>query len=179
MKQSLAEQHGFGKDFWPASLATMSMPDRYLQVINQWLKNPKYIFLFSGTTGIGKTHLCAAITNELWGNNVSFRFFTQEKLFSQIKQGFSQGYDQSTSLQSVCDNEFLIIDDLTEVPSEWEQKVMFEIVQTRADSHKPTILTTNASRETLAAKYGIRCADRLFNKRNLVIVSNEQSKRTT
>jgi len=80
------------------------------------------------------------------------------------------GGDYLRTVQYAMDRDFVILDDLGSSGfNEWRSEVLFDTIDKRYESRKPTIFTSNLSREELTAGLGKRGASRLFAKENLVI----------
>lgn len=74
-------------------------------------------------------------------------------------------------LKYMIDDEFLIIDDIgsSTKHTEWREEVLFYILDSRYNSMKPTIFTSNFSQDEFKEKYHSRIHSRLFATENTLI----------
>ena len=118
--------------------------------------------LMFGRTGLGKTHLSLAVANEVLKKGYSVLYDSTINILNKIqKENFS--YDKDTEmLDTVMDVELLILDDL--VP-EYENKMynstIYNIINTRLNRGKPTIISTNMNFRQIADRYDERVVSRL------------------
>ena len=106
----------------------------------------------TGSYGTGKTHLAAAISNQLINGGIPVICMTMIDLLARIKQTFDRG-DNATEADVMKIYEevpLLVIDDIgSEQPSEWGSTKIFAIVNARYEAYMPTIVTTNYSGDEL------------------------------
>ena len=128
--------------------------------------------LFTGSTGIGKSHLSVAIAkaiNEGYkakGEPKSVLFVNLTEILRRVRESFSsptslEGY-YSRMLKEV---DYLVLDDLgiksdnasSKGKSSWEEEFIFDILSNRDKS----IITTNLSSSEIASLYSDRVASRV------------------
>lgn len=128
--------------------------------------------LFTGSTGIGKSHLSVAIAkaiNEGYrakGEPKSVLFVNLTEILRRVRESFSsptslEGY-YSRMLKEV---DYLVLDDLgiksdssnNKGKSAWEEEFIFDILSNR----DKTIITTNLSSSEIASLYSERVASRV------------------
>lgn len=142
------------------------------------------VLLSPDTYGVGKTHLVAALANQLIETKPklsirkdgSFRelpcpafFTTENNLLSRIRATFNSQDNKATETEEDIYRQLekidlLILDDVGKVrPRDYSflQGVYFRIIDTRYSEEKPIILTTNLSPTELENHIGGACADRL------------------
>lgn len=100
-----------------------------------------------GSYGTGKTHLAAAICNQLRMHHASCLFCAVGDLFRELYSiSFTQQQDLLTQVGSTT---LLVLDDLdklhvsVEKDGEFQKKTLFSILNRRYLKHAPTIITAN------------------------------------
>lgn len=131
---------------------------QYAETLGAHCKN---LLLFGGT-GLGKTHLSLAIANVAVNRGLSVVFGTCQNILSDLEnEKFGRAvrnYDEAGVLG--CD--LLIIDDLgTEFQSSYTAACLYNIINTRILTSKPTVINTNCEFSQLEALYGERITSRL------------------
>lgn len=132
------------------------------QFAENFNKETKENLLFMGNTGLGKTHLSLAVANKVIKKGFSVLYSPAYNLFSKIEtEHFSQ--HTNTTYNSALETDLLIIDDLGgEFVSPYIQSVVYNIINSRLISHKPTIVNTNLAVADIEEKYTPRVASRLI-----------------
>lgn len=104
----------------------------------------------TGPKGTGKTHLAAAIANQLMEAGTAVICMTMMDLLERIKQTYEQKrqYGGDTSEANVLGAyksvPLLIIDDMGKEPAtEWAVSKIYAIINARYEAFMPTIITTN------------------------------------
>ncbi len=124
--------------------------------------------LFIGGTGLGKTHLSAAITGTVIGRGYDAVCETAQNLFSDFEyERFNRPYlrdenqEDRTARYFECD--LLIIDDLgTEMTNQFTVSCLYNIINTRLNKGRSVIINTNLTRDELKKRYSDRITSRLF-----------------
>lgn len=128
--------------------------------------------LFTGSTGIGKSHLSVAIAkaiNEGYkakGEPKSVLFVNLTEILRRVRESFNS----PTSLEGhysrmLKEVDYLVLDDLgiksdnasSKGKSSWEEEFIFDILSNR----EKTIITTNLSSSEIASLYSDRVASRV------------------
>lgn len=134
--------------------------------------------LITGSTGIGKSHLSVAMAkllNEQYkehGKPKSFLFVNMTEIIKQIKAGWAdksgQAITESQVVKQLTGVDFLILDDLgaqnsvVKPKSDWEQDLMFDIL----DKRERTIINTNLTSDELKTAYNARNFSRMLKGSN-------------
>lgn len=121
--------------------------------------------LFYGATGLGKTHLSLAIANEVIPKGYNVVYSPIGRVLQKIEaEHFSREQNGDMTLNSVIECDLLIIDDLgTEFFTSFVNSTVYDIINTRQLSHKPTIINTNLSLSELESRYSDRIVSRISN----------------
>ncbi len=122
--------------------------------------------LFMGGTGLGKTHLTLAIVSGVIEKGYMAVYGPAENLFSSIeKEKFSGENKGSYDHMLSCD--LLVIDDLgTELAPSFTKSALYNLINTRLLTKKPTIINTNLSLKEIESIYSPRIASRLIGNFN-------------
>lgn len=130
--------------------------------------NDKFNLLFYGMPGLGKTFMCNAIAKDILDRCYSVIYYSSCELSKiVISDAFNNGYDRDetldTSMKNIYDCDLLILDDLgTESNNQIFTSELFNIINTRLISHRPTIISTNLDLKDLRDKYTERISSRLI-----------------
>ena len=120
--------------------------------------------LLTGSPGLGKTHLSAAIAREVSDEGWSVVYDTASRVFERFeaqKFGREDG-EADTDVERVLNCDLLILDDLgTEMVTAFVQSALYRIVNTRLMEKRSTIISTNLRPEQLAQRYTPQTASRI------------------
>ena len=115
-------------------------------------EHPSGWLYLAGPTGVGKTHLAAAVVGECieQGREVLFRFVPD--LLDDLRRSYgptgSKTFDHTFGL--VRDVEVLVLDDLgAEVSTAWAEEKLYQLIVHRHDSMMPTVFTSRTALETI------------------------------
>jgi DNA replication protein DnaC len=125
-----------------------------------------------GPPGVGKTYFCSAILENIPKGIRFLRGYSEKDLLRRVRQSFSGSGngDYVTYLQSLIDDDLVIIDDIgASGYTEWRDEILFDTVDYRYSTKKPTILTTNLTMKELGETYSHRLKSRIFASENTVI----------
>ena len=133
--------------------------------VEQWpqkLRNGESM-LISGAPGNGKSHLAAAIVNELVPRGVAAVFANVPELLGRLRRTYNgSGENESRLLRALVDADLLVLDDLgAQKWSEWSEEMIYYLVNTRYNAKLPLVITTNATTSQLAESIGPRSLSRL------------------
>ena len=119
----------------------------------------------NNNTGVGKTHLAAAIANDYIGRGGKVCFADVTDLISVLREGSSRfsSVDAFTIMEQVKSTQLLILDGLVK-ESEWAQRRLLEIITYRQNHMMPTIVTTRIDLQKEAAE-GSEIASRIQDSR--------------
>lgn len=103
----------------------------------------------TGPMGTGKTHLAAAIANQLMHEGTAVICMTMIDLLDRIRQTFNSSGDRWADNEATVLNKYkrvalLIIDDMGKEPAtKWAVSKIYAIINARYEACLPTIITTN------------------------------------
>lgn len=130
----------------------------------QSVREKGQVLVMTGSTGTGKTHLACAIGNQLMREHrISLAFGTVSDHALGVKATFQRdsGVSEREAIQALIHPDLLIMDELGQRTTEYDQQLMFNVVNARYNEMRPMVLMTNLSRQELSAELGDRLADRL------------------
>ena len=108
--------------------------------------------LMIGAYGTGKTHLATAIANHLLDSGVPALYDTWAGHLQRLRDEFDNGERRYLALMKKVD--VLIIDDLgKDKQTEWNDEILFEVVNCRYEHKKPIVITTNATPRELEERH--------------------------
>ena len=111
--------------------------------------------IIMGESGVGKTHLAAAIVNKLIENDKIVLMGRLTTLLDMIKETFRDNAKSENELIELYSNvDMIIIDDLgTEKISSWALEKLYTIIQNRFENGLPIIITTRFDKKGLISRF--------------------------
>ncbi|TKV45636.1 hypothetical protein C1I58_20080 [Bacillus sp. PIC28] len=116
---------------------------KYVKTFKEW--NGESLMLW-GNPGNGKTHLAAAIVNELSKKGYIVVFQSVPELLQRIRSTFnSENKENETQImRALLECDLLILDDIgAEKTTEWVEEKLFNIIDGRYRKELPTLYTSN------------------------------------
>ncbi len=134
-------------------------------------QNPTGWLLFVGTYGCGKTHLAAAIANEVLQHGQAVLFLTVPDLLDWLR--FSYRSTEATfeqRFEEIRNMNLLILDDLgTQNATPWSEEKLYQILNHRYVHRLPTVITSNQSLDEIEGRIRSRLKDpELFSLVNIL-----------
>lgn len=118
--------------------------------------------LMFGETGLGKTHLSLAAANKILEKGYSVIYDSAINILRKIeKEHFSREHS-SEMIDLVISSDLLILDDLgTEYETPFYNATIYNIINTRLNSGKPSIISTNLDFRGIELRYDKRVVSRI------------------
>jgi len=119
--------------------------------------------LMFGETGLGKTHLSLAIANCVLNNGYSVIYDSIINILRKIEQEHFSREHSSEMIDMVMNTDLLIMDDLgTEYESTFYSATIYNIINSRLNRGKPTIISTNLDFGGIKHRYDSRVVSRII-----------------
>jgi len=138
----------------------------------EFAKEPKGWLVIYGINGNGKTHLAAAIANQLLAKGKVVLFLNVPELLDYLRDAFNPKRDWDESALSYEERfttiktaPVLILDDFgAESETAWANEKLYQLLNYRTDTALPTVITTNLKLEDFEERLHSRLANRLIGK---------------
>lgn len=142
----------------------MSEVYRFCRIYAQQFSKSSQSLLMLGKTGIGKTHLSISIAKEVIKNGFTCVYGSVMNFLGEIeKEHFGRGEHGRDTMSSLIETDLLVLDDLgSENYTSFYESVLYNIINTRINLNKPTIISTNLTTDELSGKYNERILSRIF-----------------
>ena len=120
--------------------------------------------LFMGHTGLGKTHLALAIADAVLEGGHDVLYTSAAALAAQLGREHFNYTTNDEWLAACQEADLLILDDLgTEYITPLTISVLYELINTRMLTHRPTIYTTNITDQSVfVARYTEKVSSRML-----------------
>ncbi len=160
-------------------------PRKVMEVVYNYCRNYADTFslesdnlLMYGGTGLGKTMLSSCIAKEAIDKGFKVYYQPAYRIFSLFESNkFTNEQDEAVKAQIkyIFNSDLLIIDDLgTELVTTYTAEVLFDLINTRINSGKKTIINTNLSLEDIETIYSARISSRLMgNYKRLLLIGDD------
>jgi DNA replication protein DnaC len=121
-----------------------------------------------GLTGLGKTHLSLAIGNIVVRRGYSTTFVNFCTAIDLIEAEHF-GRQKGNTLQDLLNVDFLILDDVgSEFKTEFTESTLYNLINSRITAMKPTIVSTNLTKEQFELRYNTRIVSRVMFNYHLI-----------
>ena len=147
-------------------VASKKIANAFILNFEQFTDRGKGLYIYSKTKGAGKTMLACCLANELLSVSMSVKFITVLDLMELKKSSYEKGVEHVQildELKSLYDAGLLILDDmgveLRSQKNEHTDQVLYQIINSRMNSKRVTIFTSNLKIEEL--KTDDRTKDRI------------------
>lgn len=154
----------------------------YVKTFDQIVETGRCMVLL-GKPGTGKTHLGAAMANDLMRTTSHAAVY---RTVGSVLQAIRATYDRSSEateasiLTSLIEPSLLVLDEVgvsKEQPSDFELTTLFAIINGRYEQMRPTVVISNLDGSQLPMAMGERCVDRLREGGMIVVPFEWESQR--
>ena len=177
--KSFENFHPFGKDR-EKQLRVLSIARDFAGAFHRHRQSGTWL-LFMGNVGTGKSHLCAAIINEVIRAGYTALFTKTPRLLREVKDTFHRDAEitHSEIIARMGGIDLLVIDEVgIQFGTDTERMILYEILDLRYEAMRPVILTTNITDlKSLEKLLGERIIDRLFEGESKIVVFEWESHR--
>lgn len=120
--------------------------------------------LFMGSAGLGKTHLALAVADAVLDRGFDVLYTSSAALAAQLGREHFDRDGGDAWLTACKEADLLILDDLgTEYITPLTISVLYELINTRMLTHKPTVYTTNITDQSVfETRYTEKVASRML-----------------
>ena len=118
----------------------------------QFAENPRGWLTFIGKSGVGKTHLAAAIANHVRRTQPEVLFISMPRLMDFLRAAMAPGADLSlvVRFEQIKEAPLLVLDDLSpRMASVWSAEKLFQLIDYRYLTRKPTVFTITTADKDL------------------------------
>lgn len=138
-------------------------------------KNSENLFL-QGATGLGKTHLSLAIANSVINSGYNVIYTSAPNILSKLeKEHFNHNFHDEETEKHLTECDLLILDDIgTEFQTSFSSAMIYNIINSRIMTQKPTIISTNLSFKEIQSAYSKRLVSRIMGSyKRLFFIGND------
>lgn len=138
-------------------------------------KNSENLFL-QGATGLGKTHLSLAIANSVINSGYNVIYTSAPNILSKLeKEHFNHNFQNEETEKHLTDCDLLILDDIgTEFQTSFSSAMIYNIINSRIMTQRPTIISTNLSFKEIQSAYSKRLVSRIMGSyKRLFFIGND------
>lgn len=147
--------------------------DRLKEYAFGFSDNSENLLIFGGT-GLGKTHIASAIAKVVIEQGYDVFYESALNIIYDFDAEQFGGKERGSRTDKYFDCELLIIDDLgTEMTNQFTQMWLYNLINTRINKCKPTIISTNLKQEDLQEKYEPRIVSRIVGSYRTIPLKGE------
>jgi len=124
--------------------------------------DPRGWLVLVGTSGSGKTHLAAAITNERLRQDEKALFIFIPDLLDHLRSAYAPNAEMAydTLFHQVREAPFLVLDDLgAQASTPWAEEKLFQILNHRFTGRLPTVITLSSDLDAVEPRLRSRLSD--------------------
>jgi DNA replication protein DnaC len=131
-----------------------------------------------GNTGTGKTHLVAALANEVVTQGFEAIYVIADTMVRDIRSAWGGKGDEQGFIDKYAAPDLLIIDEVgAGQDTDSVKDLFFQVINARYEQVKPTIIVSNLELDTLKLCIGDRVTDRMREAGGMTVVFDWASNR--
>lgn len=172
IKQSLPAR------YHSARLTDFSRP--LCEAMAKWLAVPTDGIFIIGPTGCGKTHLMAAMLRMLYEQRKKATFRRATDLYLQVRHtyGGDTGLTETAILAGYRATPMLFLDDVASGSlSDHERRIALEVIDSRGNDARPTVVTSNLSLDEIRENMDERISSRLSGYTQLALTGKDRRRK--
>lgn len=132
----------------------------YVETMDKSLANGRCLIMVGGV-GTGKTHLACGLVREVITSGRTAKFTTVQKLIREVRASWGTKTEQSV-IDDFAKLDLLVIDEVgVQAGSENERNILFDIINSRYEDMRSTVIITNCDIDGIKNYLGERVVDRL------------------
>lgn len=148
---------GFGVKYASASFSDFT--DEFKRTLIKDTNLYKNNLLLSGASSVGKTHLMACIAKDLFGGNLHYNDIIYTNMIQMCLQ-IGSDITQMDGIIEKCSNcKYLFLDEVVPTKTQWEERMIYMILENRRNDCLTTISATNADVSKLDGRIVSRLLD--------------------
>lgn len=120
--------------------------------------------IFTGSPGTGKTHLAVGIMHRVLEAGYTARFAVVLDVMQAVKGTYRKdsAMTEAAVIETLTSPDLLVMDEIgNQYGTEGEKIILSNVINTRYNAMKPTILLSNLAKDKLQAELGDRVIDRM------------------
>lgn len=141
-----------------------------------YARHPQGWLVLFGNYGCGKTHLAAAIANQILQRDGNVIFTVVPDLLDHLRSTFGPhsevAYDER--FETIREIPLLVLDDLgTENTTPWAREKLYQIINHRYNYRLATVITSNRKPEDIEPRIYSRMSDHTLNEGSIMIEAGD------
>lgn len=123
----------------------------FVNEFSRWEKQGKGLYLWSKTTGSGKTFLACCLARSLMMKyDLQMRFITAPDYISVVGDSYKRDRGEMDSSEVYRECKLLVLDDIgAQADKDWQRQELFRLINKRMEDGNVTIYTSNMSTDNL------------------------------
>lgn len=163
--------NNFSLNYYKEDAETYAYMKKLVSVLKKYAsdfnENTYKNFLFTGPTGLGKTHLSTSIAVSVIDRGFDVLYVTACSMISDFEAKQFGLRENAPDTSRYYNADLLIIDDFgTEMTNQFTVSCVYDVINARMNSKRSTIINTNLNKNEITERYGERIASRLFGEYN-------------
>lgn len=144
-----------GLEHTPDNFSAITQAQAYAKAYINRTRTQKPSLYICGDLGTGKTHLAAAMANEIISAGRAVKYTTFARMTQDVRTAYysASKETEAETVKRYQDAPILFLDDLgKEKPTEWNLALLFSLIDYRYSNGLPTVITANYTLEEIGEK---------------------------